>query len=137
MTSKSSGFTLIELLVVVAILGIIAAIGIVSYNGYVSSAKKRSAENVMQQISLGQTEYYSDNGIYYRNSTGTSCNPTSTTSSAIETNLLGGIDSITSEMGYELCVSNDATNYKVFAKENGGNCEITMTALGAFVRTNC
>jgi len=137
MTSKSSGFTLIELLVVVAILGIIAAIGIMSYNGYVSSAKKRSAENVMQQISLGQTEYYSDNGIYYRNSTGTSCNPTSTTSSAIETNLLGGTDSITIEMGYELCVTNDATNYKVFAKENGGNCEITMTALGAFVRTNC
>ena len=137
MTSKSSGFTLIELLVVVAILGIIAAIGIVSYNGYVSSAKKRSAENVMQQISLGQTEYYSDNGIYYRNSTGTSFNPTSATSSAIETNLLGGTDSITSEMGYELCVANDATNYKVVAKENGGNCEITMTALGAFVRTNC
>ncbi len=137
MTSKSSGFTLIELLVVVAILGIIAAIGIMSYNGYVGSAKKRSAENVMQQISLGQTEYYSDNGIYYRNSTGTSCNPTSSTSSAIETNLLGGTDSITSEMGYELCVANDATNYKVFAKENGGNCEITMTALGTFVRTNC
>ena len=137
MTSKSSGFTLIELLVVVAILGIIAAIGVVSYNGYVGSAKKRSAENVMQQISLGQTEYYSDNGIYYRNSTGTSCNPTSTTSTAIETNLLGGTDSITSEMGYELCVANDATNYKVFAKENGGNCEITMTALGTFVRTNC
>ena len=137
MTSKSSGFTLIELLVVVAILGIIAAIGIMSYNGYVGSAKKRSAENVMQQISLGQTEYYSDNGIYYRNSTSTSCNPTSTTSSAIETNLLGGTDSITSEMGYELCVANDATNYKVFAKENGGNCEITMTALGTFVRTNC
>ena len=137
MTSKSSGFTLIELLVVVAILGIIAAIGIMSYNGYVGSAKKRSAENVMQQISLGQTEYYSDNGIYYRNSTGTSCNPTSSTSSAIETNLLGGTDSITSEMGYELCVANDATNYKVFAKENGGNCEITMTALGTLVRTNC
>ena len=137
MTSKSSGFTLIELLVVVAILGIIAAIGIMSYNGYVGSAKKRSAENVMQQISLGQTEYYSDNGIYYRNSTGTSCNPTSSTSSAIETNLLGGTDSITNEMGYELCVANDATNYKVFAKENGGNCEITMTALGTFVRTNC
>ena len=137
MTSKSSGFTLIELLVVVAILGIIAAIGIMSYNGYVGSAKKRSAENVMQQISLGQTEYYSDNGIYYRNSTGTSCNPTSTTSSAIETNLLGGTDSITSEMGYELCIANDATNYKVVAKENGGNCEITMTSLGTFVRTNC
>ena len=137
MTAKSRGFTLIELLVVVAILGIIAAIGITSYNGYVSSTKKKSTENVLRQIALAQTEYYSDNGIYYRNSTGTSCNPTSTTSSAIETNLLGGTDSITSEMGYELCVSNDATNYKVFAKENGGNCEITMTALGTFVRTNC
>ena len=138
MTSKSSGFSLVELLAVTAIVGIITAVGIVSYIGYVSSAKKRSAENVMQQISLGQTEYYSDNGIYYRNnSTGTSCNPTSTTSNAIETNLLGGADSITSDMGYELCVANDATNYKVFAKENGGNCEITMTALGTFVRTNC
>ena len=65
MTTKSAGFTLIELLVVVAILGIIAAIGITSYNGYVSSAKKKSAENVMQQISLGQTEYYSDNAVSY------------------------------------------------------------------------
>ena len=58
MTTKSSGFTLVELLVVVAIIGLLAAIGIVSYNGYVSSAKKTSAKNVMQQISLGQTEYY-------------------------------------------------------------------------------
>ena len=137
MTSKSSGFTLIELLVVVAIIGILAAIGIVSYNGYVSSAKKTSAKNVMQQISLGQTEYYSDNGMYYMNSTSTNCTPSSSTSSAIETNLLGGSDNITPEMGYELCVANDATNYKVVAKENGGNCEITMTALGTFVRTNC
>ena len=65
MTSKSSGFTLIELLVVVAILGIIAAIGIVSYNGYVASAKKTSAKNIMQQISLGQSDYYSSYGEYY------------------------------------------------------------------------
>ena len=137
MTSKSSGFTLIELLVVVARLGIIAAVGIVSYNGYVGSAKKRSAENVMQQISLGQTEYYSDNGMYYRNSNGTSCSPTSSTSTAIETNLLGGTDSITQDMGYELCIANDATNYKVFANETDGSCQITMTAIGTFVRTNC
>ena len=42
---------------VVAILGIIAAVGIVSYSGYVEGAKKKSVENVLQQISLGQTEY--------------------------------------------------------------------------------
>ena len=79
----------------------------------------------------------SDNGMYYRNSTGTSCSPTSSTSTAIETNLLGGTDSITQEMGYELCIANDATNFKVFAKETGGSCQITMTAIGTFVRTNC
>ena len=56
-----TGFTLIELLVVVAILGIIGSIGLVSYSGYVTSAKNKSAENVMQQISLGQAEYYSGN----------------------------------------------------------------------------
>ncbi len=137
MTTKSSGFTLIELLVVVAILGIIAAIGITSYNGYVSSAKRKSAENVMQQISLGQTEYYSDNGMYYMNSTSTNCTPSSSTSSAIETNLLGGSDNITPEMGYELCISNDASNYKITAKETDGNCQVTLTALNVTARQNC
>ena len=138
MTIKSSGFTLIELLVVVAILGIIAAVGITSYNGYVVGAKRKSAENVMQQISLGQTEYYSDNGMYYHNSTGTSCAPTSATSSAIETNVLGGSDNINAEMGYELCISNDASsNYKITAQEIGGTCEVSMTALNVVTRTNC
>ena len=137
MTTKSSGFTLIELLVVVAILGIIAAVGITSYNGYVVGAKRKSAENVMQQISLGQTEYYSDNGMYYRNTTGTSCTPSSATSSAIETNVLGGSDNINTEMGYELCISNDASNYKITAQEAGGTCKISMTALNVITRTNC
>ena len=139
MTTKSSGFTLIELLVVVAILGIIAAIGITSYNGYVAGAKRKSAENVMQQISLGQTEYYSDMGNYYRNnSTGNSCSPNSASSTAIETNVLGGSDNITDEMGYNLCIANDTSNYKIFAIETGGGtCIITMTALGVITRTGC
>ena len=53
--TRSSGFTLIELLVVVAILGILSAIGTLAYNGYVSGAKKSSAENYLQQIALAQT----------------------------------------------------------------------------------
>ena len=137
MSTKSSGFTLIELLVVVAILGIIAAIGISSFNGYVSSAKRKSAENVMQQISLGQTEYYSDMGLYYLNSSGTSCTPSSTTSTQIETNLLGGTDSINDEMGYLLCIANHSSNYLINANQVNGNCEVTMTALGVITRLNC
>ena len=132
MTTKSSGFTLIELLVVVAILGIIAAIGIVSYNGYVASAKKTSAKNIMQQISLGQTEYYSDNGSYYMPKNSSSCSPSDSTSNAIETNLLGGSDSITEEVGYNICIATDGSNYKIFAKEVSGTCELTLLANGRF-----
>ena len=132
MTTKSSGFTLIELLVVVAILGIIAAIGIVSYNGYVSSAKKTSAKNIMQQISLGQTEYYSDNGSYYIQKNSSSCSPSDSTSNAIETELLGGSDSITEEVGYNICIAKDGSNYKILAKEDGGSCELTLLSNGRF-----
>ena len=132
MTTKSSGFTLIELLVVVAILGIIAAIGIVSYNGYVASAKKTSAKNIMQQISLGQTEHYSDNGSYYTQGNCTFSDASDSSSTDIETNLLGGSDSITEEVGYNICVATDASNYKIFAKEVGGTCELTLLANGRF-----
>ena len=83
METKSSGFSLIELLVVVAILGIIAAIGTVAYSGYVSSAKKKSAQNIMLQISLGQVEYHSDFGDYYGDSAST-CTPDGPSSDKIE-----------------------------------------------------
>ena len=56
MITRSSGFTLIELLVVVALIGIISAIGTISYQGYVSGAKKSSAKNILQQISLAEQE---------------------------------------------------------------------------------
>ena len=88
-TRNSTGFTLIELLVVVAIIGILAAVGIVAYSGYVEATKKKSAENIMQQISLAQTEYYSDYSQYHIDTAG--CRPTSATSRDIEKKLLGGV----------------------------------------------
>jgi type IV pilus assembly protein PilE len=134
MTAKSSGFTLIELLVVVAILGVLSAVGIRSYSGYIKSSERKAAENIMQQISLGQTEYYSANGTYY-SATGSDCTPTSATSTAIETNVLGGADSISSDLGFEMCIYLDTSNYMI--KSKSGDCEITMTAHGTFTRTNC
>ena len=135
--TKSSGFTLIELLVVVAIIGILAAIGIVSYSGYVEGTKKKSAENVLQQISLGQTEYYSDNGSYYTTHTGANCSGNATSSSSIETNLLGEADVIRADNDYNFCIATGASGdkYKVFATD--GSCTLSMTGNGVLARSSC
>ena len=135
--TKSSGFTLIELLVVVAILGIISAIGIVSYSGYVSATKKKSTENIMRQVALGQTEYYSDYGDYYVTGGGTACTPTVATSEKVEKNLLGEakviIDSNQTPekaiSGYYICVSKDnAKKFRIIAldADNSKGCKITL-----------
>ena len=81
----------------------------------------------MMQISLGQIEYYSDNGAYYGPS-GTICSPTDGTSDDIETNLLGGTDSINKEMGYFMCVVTSTNDYTIIAEEREGTkkCEMSM-----------
>ena len=126
----------------VAILGIISAIGIVSYSGYVSSTKKKSTENIMRQVALGQTEYYAENGIYYTGSGGgTSCTPTEATSEDVEKNLLGEAKVIIDSnqipkkaiSGYYICVTGDtdpALKFRVIAldADNSQVCTITLTA---------
>ena len=127
------GFTLIELLVVVAILGIISAIGITSYNGYVAGAKKKSTQNVMQQVSLGQTEYFSEMGEYFTQNT-SECVPTEATSDELESKLLGNADVINKELGYFLCSYVDGTKFKIVALEDvtSNKCKFDMSWNGTF-----
>ena len=138
MITRSRGFTLIELLVVVAIIGILAGIGIVAYSGYVEASKKKSAENIMMQIGLAQTEYYSDYSAYYETSSGSNCTPDSGSSGKIEANLLNGADLITDEIGFEICIIEDsASNFKIIGKSNSSNCTITVDGNQTVSRQNC
>ena len=138
MTTRSKGFTLIELLVVVAIIGILGAVGIISYTGYVSSTKKKSAENAMMQLSLAQTEYYSENSLYYYSTTGTTCTPNESTSDTVETALVGGTELFSSDVGYNVCVvSNTAKKYFIISEEQGGGCKITLDGNQIITRQNC
>ena len=130
MTTKSSGFTLIELMVVVAILGILSTVGIISYQGYVSGARQKSAENAMQQISLAQTEEYSNTGEYFTSKK--SCgDPDTETSDEIEVRLFGGADIITKESDYEMCVALEGESSYIIRASNGKKI-ITLAANGVW-----
>ena len=136
MITKGSGFTLIELLVVVAILGILAAVGTVSYTGYIAGAKKKAAENAMQQIGLAQTEEYSNSAEYYTQ--GENCEPSEDNSKLIETNLLNSSQVITKDNDYQMCIAEVGTSYIIIAAKVDADgkivegTRITMTGNGVW-----
>ena len=136
MITKGSGFTLVELLVVVAILGILSAVGTVAYTGYISGAKKKTAENTMQQIGLAQTEEYSNSAEYFHQ--GEDCIPSEDNSKLIEEKLLNGAEVITKDNDYQMCIAKDDTSYTIIAAQIDSDEKIvdgtiiTLTANGVW-----
>ena len=130
-------FTLIELLVVVAVLGVLATIGTISYSSYVTSSKMSGAENIMAQIGLAQTEFFSDTGGYYVQ--GTSCDPDKDNTKKIsEEENLGVPISLDKngkpDVGFYFCSEGPATGatFEIVAladygpASKGERCEITV-----------
>ena len=123
-----AGFTLIELLVVVAILGVLSAVGIIAFGSYTTSTKMSAASNTMQQISLAQTEYFSDSDTYYVNGS-SACTPTKATTINISQDDNLGVPIAYKDISFYFCIYGDGTNYTIKALADYGSkdCEITFT----------
>ena len=122
-----AGFTLIELLVVVAILGVLSAVGIIAFGSYTTSTKMSAASNTMQQISLAQTEYFSDSDSYWVDGSG-ACTPTETTTQNISKEENLGVPISYQDISFYFCIYGDGTNYiiKALADYGSKDCEITF-----------
>ena len=136
MITKSSGFSLIELLVVIAIIGVLSSVGLVAYNGYVDGTKQTSAKNMMQQISLGQSDYLSSFGEYFFTlDGGGACDPDvgggeGATSTEINRELFSGGQIITPETGWDMCIESGSGGYLI--KATDGESKLTLDQNGTW-----
>ena len=120
-----------------------SAVGVLSYNGYISGSKKKSAENMLMQIGLAQTEYYSNYGDYFYSDGGTAedtCEPSETFSEEIGLKLFDTSKYIKPEIDYDFCSFKTTTGFEVHAKKKGaevGGCILILDERGAIDYSGC
>ena len=124
---------------VVAIIGILSAVGIVSYNGYVWSSKKTSAKNIMQQMSLAQTEYISNNGSYFDSTNDCSTSASSAQSTEINVKLLFSETIVPAKLAFNICVKDNSTDtpypgydYTIIAVATSKKCTLQLHSNGSW-----
>ena len=124
---------------VVAIIGILAAVGIVSYNGYLWSTKKTSAKNIMQQMSLAQTEYISNNGSYFESTGDCSTSASSAQSTEINDDLLESETIDPTKLAFNMCVKDNSGDspypgydYTIIAVATTRTCSLEFHSNGSW-----
>ena len=123
---------------VVAILGIISSVGVISYNGDVKSAKMKTAENTLQQLSLAQLEYYTNTGEYYPDGVSDSCATTDTSHKDLGTALFDDSNYIAvDDMEYNFCAYSSETSFTIVAESRGSDCKLTLSKNSSIQRENC
>ena len=137
------GFTLVELLVVVAIIGILGAVGTVAYNGYTKGARVTAAKNTLMQISLAQSEHFSNAGFYW--TSGEDCADSyskdagNAVNQEVGNNLFSNANYIDSKMDFYFCVEDEggASGFIATAVYGGGSCTLTISDSNVVDDSSC
>ena len=102
----------------------------------------------MQQISLAQTEEYSNTGNYFSNADEGGCSPSAAITRDIEINLLGRLtyelDPVTpvsqtgKETGYEICIGalTGSNNFEIRAMQTNGQGGVKPVAQSCIITLN-
>ena len=139
------GFTLIELLVVVAIIGILGAVGTVAYNGYTKGARITAAKNTLMQISLAQSEFFSNSGYYWTSSEDCANSYTKDAGEAVNQEVGRNLFSnnanyIDSKIEFYFCIEEPdegASGFIATAVYKGGSCTLTVSDSNVVDDSSC
>jgi len=136
------GFTLVELLVVVAIIGILGAVGTVAYNGYTKGARVTAAKNTLMQISLAQSEHFSNAGFYWTSGEDCADSYTKDAGNAVNqevgNNLFSNANYIDSKMEFYFCVEDEGgASFIATAVYKDGSCTLTVNDTNTVDDSSC